>query len=70
MKYLMMIALMLMISCGGELPKNCGDGILQSDEVCEVGQESRCDRLGFNNVRMVDCAEDCSGYDISVCMED
>ena len=71
MKYLFIIITIAVIGCGGDLPPNCGDGVLQDDELCELGMQERCDNLVnyTSTVRRVDCV-DCHGWDISLCLED
>ncbi|HOW52527.1 MAG TPA: choice-of-anchor Q domain-containing protein [bacterium] len=53
----------------------CGNGTVDGvqtgcgiTEVCETNQTTTCDQLGFDgNMTEVDCKNDCTGWDTSVC---
>ena len=61
------ISLFLAVGCGGDLPKNCGDNILQSDEICEMGSNIYCLELDYIG-GMAYC-DDCHGWDITDCTQ-
>jgi len=67
MKYLLLG--LLFLSCGGELPKDCGDGILQSGEVCEMGLEKPCGDE-FRTTDGVMVCYDCHSWDIEKCIRE
>lgn len=64
MKYLLLIPLFV-IGCGGELPTNCADGILQDDEICEMGMEANCHDMGYMSGTAT--CDDCHGWDVTMC---
>ena len=72
-KVLIYLAVLMVLSCGGDdLSNNCGDGILQPDEVCEIGMQTHCIALGYlpdnsGHSATVLCGENCDGWNISVC---
>lgn len=71
LKYLL-LSLVFLVSCGGELPENCGDGMLQSNEVCEINMKKACSddfTNGLSGNGMMYC-NDCHSWDIQECLEE
>ncbi|MCK5808792.1 hypothetical protein KAH37_07400 [bacterium] len=59
-------------SCGGDDGSGdsgpyCGDYIINGSEVCERGNERRCDVFTPGTNGTAYCLSDCSGYDLSDC---
>ena len=59
------------LACGGDAySSNCGDEVLQEDELCEVGMYTTCDAVGYRGSayqKAIYCDDSCKGWDVSDC---